>query len=131
VQQAAIRRLEPGLSWRDHERAMVADMGRQLVRLGLLGANDLKAADATTRIHRFYPHAGSHSVGLDVHDVGARDSFEAGMVVTVEPGIYVPSEGIGIRLEDDILITATGHENLSGDIPIELTQVEAMIREHR
>ena len=67
---------------------------------------------------KYYPHSTSHFLGLDVHDTGERDDiFQAGMVITCEPGVYVREEGIGMRLEDDLLITDTGCENLSRGIP--------------
>ena len=66
---------------------------------------------------KYYPHSISHFLGLDVHDTGDRDTvFQPGMVITCEPGIYILEEGIGIRLEDDILITEDGCENLSKEI---------------
>ena len=68
----------------------------------------------TDTYRRYFPHAISHGLGIDVHDsLGAPRYFKPGMVLTVEPGIYIPEEGIGVRIEDDILITADGHENLS------------------
>ena len=68
----------------------------------------------------YYPHSTSHFLGLDVHDTGSRESiFTLGMVITCEPGIYIPEEGIGIRLEDDILITEDGCENLSKSISLD------------
>lgn len=70
---------------------------------------------------RYFPHAISHGLGIDVHDsLGAPRYFRPGMVLTVEPGIYIPEEGIGVRIEDDILITETGHENLSRKLPTDL-----------
>lgn len=66
---------------------------------------------------RYYPHSTSHFLGLDVHDIGSREEILApGMVITCEPGIYIREEGIGIRLEDDILVTESGCENLSKSI---------------
>jgi Xaa-Pro aminopeptidase len=68
---------------------------------------------------KYYPHSTSHFLGLDVHDVGGREEIlRPGMVITCEPGIYIPDEGIGIRLEDDILITDDGCENLSKNIDL-------------
>jgi Xaa-Pro aminopeptidase len=70
-------------------------------------------------------HSIGHHLGLDTHDIGERDSIlEAGNVITIEPGIYIPEEGIGVRIEDDILITETGYEILSEDIPKEIEELE-------
>lgn len=70
---------------------------------------------------KYFPHSISHGLGIDVHDaLGAPETFKPGMVLTVEPGIYIPEEGIGVRIEDDILITKVGHENLSASLPTSL-----------
>ena len=91
-------------------------MNVELEKLWLIPKNtSWKELEVLSR--KYYPHSTSHFLGLDVHDTGDRDEvFEAGMVITCEPGIYIPEEGIGIRLEDDILITESGGENLSTDI---------------
>ena len=70
---------------------------------------------------KYFPHAISHGLGLDVHDsLGGHKTFMPGMVLTVEPGIYIPEEGIGIRIEDDILVTEAGNENLSVHLSTDL-----------
>ncbi|MGH7238075.1 MAG: M24 family metallopeptidase, partial [Candidatus Saccharimonadales bacterium] len=72
-------------------------------------------------IRKYFPHATSHFLGLDPHDAGDYDHpLEPGVVLTVEPGIYIPDEKIGVRIEDDVLITPTGHEILSRHLPREL-----------
>ena len=73
-------------------------------------------------------HGASHHLGLDVHDLGSRyRKFEEGMVFTCEPGIYIKAEGIGIRLENDILITKDGPVDLMGNIPIEIDEIETLM----
>ncbi len=83
-------------------------MGIKLQELSLI--DNLDPAE----IRKYYPHSTSHFLGFDVHDVGDYDRpLEPGVVITVEPGIYIPEEGIGVRIEDDILITKSGNINLS------------------
>jgi len=102
-----IRLLKPGLAVMEYQQAVDVIMKRALVSVGLLqDENDEK-------YRQYFPHAVSHGLGIDTHDaLGNPRAFKPGMVLTVEPGIYVPEEGIGIRIEDDILITKTGHTNL-------------------
>lgn len=105
--------LKPGLSIKAYHESVDDIMKAALKSLGLLK----KPSD----YRKYFPHAISHGLGLDVHDpLGAPKLFEPGMVLTVEPGIYIPEEGIGVRIEDDILITQDGSENLSGHLPTSL-----------
>lgn len=79
-------------------------------------------------MNAFYSHSIGHWLGMDVHDVGGGSSvLEPGVVFTIEPGVYVASEGIGIRIEDDYLVTATGLEKLSRALPSAPAEVEAMM----
>jgi Xaa-Pro aminopeptidase len=111
VQEFGIEKLKPGISFRDCDKVIRNFMGEKLRDLGLITHADLES------INKYYPHY-SHFLGLDAHDVGDYERpFEAGMVVTMEPGIYIPEEGIGVRIEDDILITESGNEVLSGSLP--------------
>jgi Xaa-Pro aminopeptidase len=108
VQQYALSLLKPGASLRQYEQQVARKMGQELKALGLI-----KSA-TKANIRKYFPHATSHFLGLNVHDVGDyTQALQPGVVLTCEPGIYVPEEGIGVRLEDDILITANGHEVLS------------------
>ena len=112
VQQYAMSLLKPGVLLHDYEQQVEQYMGEKLRELGLLKTISHEA------VRKYYPHASSHFLGLNVHDVGAYDMpLEPGTVITVEPGIYIPEEGIGVRIEDDVLITATGIKVLSARLP--------------
>jgi len=101
--------LRPGLLIAEYSQKVDDIMKRALIDIGLL-----KQLDDDSTYRRYFPHAISHGLGVDVHDsLGSPRFFEPGMVLTVEPGIYIPDEAIGVRIEDDILITADGNENLS------------------
>lgn len=111
-----IKLLEPGLPLEEYTHSVDARMKTALKDIGLL-----KDENDTEMYRRYFPHAISHGLGIDVHDsLGAARYFEPGMVLTVEPGIYIPEEGIGVRIEDDILITPKGHENLSAALSTDL-----------
>lgn len=113
---AIIALLKPGLDVREYHKAVDSIMKHELVGLGLM-----KSVDDEAGYRTYFPHAISHGLGIDVHDsLGRPDTFVPGMVLTVEPGIYIPEEGIGVRIEDDILITDTGHRNLSAALPTSL-----------
>lgn len=115
VQRFALAQLRPGVLLKDYEQDVEKFMGEKLRELGLIKTIDHESVRA------FFPHATSHYLGLNVHDVGDYNRpLEPGVVITVEPGIYIPAEGIGIRIEDDILITANGHKILTNKLPREL-----------
>jgi len=116
AQQQIILLLRPGFSVAEYHEQVDNIMKNALISLNLM-----KSHDDTTNYRKYFPHAISHGLGIDVHDsLGAPTHFKPGMVLTVEPGIYIPEEGIGVRIEDDILITDTGHENLSGSLATSL-----------
>lgn len=78
-----------------------------------------------SELHKYYWHSIGHFIGLDTHDPGAyEETFKPGMVLTVEPGLYIEEEGIGVRIEDDVLITEDGALNLSADIIKEIEDIE-------
>lgn len=115
VYDFAASNLKPGISIRQNERAVEQFMGEKLRSLGLIRNVE------RDEIRTFFPHATSHFLGLDVHDAGDYDRpLEPGVTLTIEPGIYVPAEGIGIRLEDDFVITEDGIRNLSAALPLDL-----------
>jgi Xaa-Pro aminopeptidase len=77
---------------------------------------------------KYFTHGLSHHVGLDVHDASDVDApLKAGMVITIEPGIYIPEENIGVRIEDTLLVTETGSRNLSGALPREVAEIEKLV----
>ncbi len=116
VQEFAIKYLKPGILLKDYEVAVNDFMGQKLLELKLIRANDQES------VRQYYPHGTSHFLGLDVHDVGDyTQPLRAGMVLTVEPGIYIQDEAIGIRIEDDVLITKSGNTVLSANLSKTLT----------
>ena len=115
AQQQIIELLEPGLGIEEYQQEVDAIMKRALINLKLI-------RDENDEAYRtYFPHAISHGLGVDVHDALGRPKYiQAGMVLTVEPGIYIPEEGIGVRIEDDILITDKGYRNMSAKLPTSL-----------
>jgi Xaa-Pro aminopeptidase len=112
VQKYAMGLLKPGITLHDYERQVEKYMGEKLMQLGLIETNDHDS------VRRYFPHATSHFLGLNVHDAGDYEiPLQAGMVLTVEPGIYIPEESIGVRIEDDVLMEETGIKVLSDALP--------------
>ena len=105
-------------------------MTKELLDIGLLDKVDIKNQNKESPAYKkYFMHGTSHHLGLDTHDYGLLDDpFEANMVFTVEPGIYLPEEGFGIRLEDDVVIKEEGDPiNLMKDIPIEADHIEELM----
>lgn len=116
VYTAAMNLLKPGVDMKSYEQQVDKLMARQLKKLGLLDDVEDKR-----KLKKYYPHLTSHFLGLDTHDAADyQQPLEPGMVLTVEPGIYIPEENIGIRIEDDVLITKDGVKNLSESLPTAL-----------
>lgn len=122
--------LKPNVIPANYEKEMALLVEEQLIKLGVLNAEDVKNQDPNKPLYKkYYMHGSAHYIGLDVHDVGLYTRpFEAGMVVTCEPGIYIAEEGIGCRLENDILITKNGNINLTAAMPIEIDEIEAIMK---
>ncbi len=141
AQAAAIEQVRPGKHWNDPHQAAVKVLTRGLVKLGILKGRPAELIKKEA-YRRFYMHRTGHWLGMDVHDVGDYKVggewrvLEPGMVLTVEPGIYIPAGtrgvarkwwNIGIRIEDDVLVTRDGHEVLSDAVPKEVDEIEALM----
>jgi Xaa-Pro aminopeptidase len=130
VQKAAIKMLIPGNTLDAYNKAVGSLVEEELIQLGLLDMGDVKNQPEDKPLYKkYFMHGTSHHMGLDVHDYGNKSrTFESGMVFTCEPGIYIPDESIGIRLENDILITKKGPIDLTKDIPIEADEIEKLMK---
>ena len=118
--------LRPGVLIKEYQQEVEIFVEDQLCQLGLLTRQQIQRQDPKQPARKaYFMHGVSHHLGLDVHDVPLMyEPLSAGAVLSVEPGIYVREEGIGIRLENDVLITETGTEDLMADIPIEVDEIE-------
>jgi Xaa-Pro aminopeptidase len=129
VHEGAISMLRPGIMLDDYHKKVGDLMTNELLTLGLITSDDVVKEDpAWPAYKKYFMHGTSHYLGLDVHDYGLWTiPVEEGMVFTVEPGIYIPEEGLGIRIEDDIVVTKEGHENLTREIPKTVEEIEAFM----
>tara|TARA_B100000767_G_scaffold270717_1_gene294950 strand:- start:5895 stop:7235 length:1341 start_codon:yes stop_codon:yes gene_type:complete len=131
VKNEATKLLIPGTKWKDYHEEVGKLMTSELMDLGLLDKADIQNEDSDHPAYKkYFMHGTSHHIGLDTHDYGLLHlPMETNMVFTVEPGIYIPKEGIGIRLEDDVVVQAQGVPiNLMGNIPIETEEIEDLMR---
>jgi Xaa-Pro aminopeptidase len=129
IQRAAIKMLKAGNNFIDYNKAVAEIVTKELIDLKVLSAIEVKKQDKEKPLYKkYFMHGTSHFLGLDVHDVGDKNSkFKEGMVFTCEPGLYLREENLGIRLEDDILITKKGNTNLMDSIPIEAAEIEDLM----
>ncbi len=130
VKNEATKLLVPGTIMAEYHKQVGTLMEEQLVNLGLISLEDIKNQDAAWPAYKkYFMHGTSHFLGLDTHDVGLwHEPIQANMVFTVEPGIYIPAEGLGIRLEDDVVVQANGApHNLMRNIPIEAEAIEEIM----
>ena len=129
VQKAAIELLTPGKTFDEYSKEVGQIMEAELIRLGLLNSDEVKKQSPDQPLYKkYFPHGTSHHLGLDVHDYGDKyRKFEPGMVLTCEPGIYIRDEAIGIRIENDILITEDGPVDLTENIPREAEEIEELM----
>lgn len=131
AQEAALAAVRPGASFGAPGQAAGQVLAKGLAELGLIrDARDIGG------LSRFFPHGTSHYIGLEVHDVGTHGPLEPGQVITVEPGLYIPPAedldpkwwNIGVRIEDDVLVTEDGHEVLSAEAPKSVEEIEGAMQ---
>lgn len=130
VKNDATKLLVPGTDWDEYHVEVGKLMTSELLGLGLLDKADIKNEDPELPAYKkYFMHGTSHHMGLDTHDYGIlTEPMRANMVFTVEPGIYIPDEGFGIRLEDDVVIRESGEPlNLMKNIPVEIEEIEALM----
>ncbi len=122
--------LKPGITLADYTEKVGEEATKQFVKIGLLKKADLKNEDKNNRAYRKYLYHGiSHHLGIDVHDIGLRiQPIQAGNVFTIEPGIYIEEEQMGIRIENNFWITKTGNKDLMKKIPITAEEIETLMK---
>lgn len=125
--------LKPGISIPDYTNKVGEEATQQFLKIGLIKKTDVKNEDPENRAYRKYLYHGiSHHLGIDVHDFGVTaDPIKAGMVFTVEPGIYIEEEQMGIRIENNLWITRNGNKDLMKNIPITADDIESIMKEAR
>lgn len=130
VGNEATKMLIPGVLWKEYHKEVGKIMTSELLGLGLLNKVTVNNQDPKNPAYKkYFMHGTSHHLGLNTHDYGLlEEPMQANMVFTVEPGIYIPEEGFGIRLEDDVVIQETGEPiNLMGNIPMEADYIEELM----
>lgn len=123
--------LRPGNTPMEYQKQVVELMERELVHLGLISAKDAKEQGPDKAlVKKYFMHGTSHHLGLDVHDVAPpHEPFAEGMVFTIEPGIYIREEALGVRIENDVLIGKDSNIDLMGNIPIEADEIESLMQQ--
>jgi Xaa-Pro aminopeptidase len=122
--------LRPGISIVDYTEKVGEEATKQFLKIGLLKKTDVKNEDSENRAYRKYLYHGiSHHLGIDVHDLGTRtEPIKPGMVFTVEPGIYIEEEQMGVRIENNVWITRNGNKDLMKNIPVTVEEIEALMK---
>jgi len=122
--------LKPGILFQDYVKSINQEMEKQLLKIGLISKADVKNQDPDNPAFRkYFYHGVSHHLGLVVHDVGSYTSeVKEGMLFTIEPGIYIEEEQMGIRIENNIWITRSGNTDLFKGIPITVEEIEAAMK---
>jgi Xaa-Pro aminopeptidase len=121
--------LKVGVLWDEYQKEVEHYMESELIDLGLLNREEVEKQNPDfPLLKKYFMHGTSHHLGLDVHDVWNKyRKVEAGMVFTIEPGIYIKEEGLGIRLENNVLITETGSIDLMESIPMDADEIEELM----
>jgi len=129
VMKESVKMLIPGTIWNEYHEEVGKLMTVELLKLGLLDKHDVEKQNPKMPAYKkYFMHGTSHHLGLDVHDFASRyEPFAAGNILTCEPGIYILAEELGIRLENDILITENGPVDLMANIPIEIEEIESLM----
>jgi len=129
VMKEATKLIIAGAVWNDYHEEVGKIMTSELIGLGLLDKHDVEKQDPKMPAYKkYFMHGTSHHLGLDVHDFASRyKNFEVGNILTCEPGIYIPQENLGIRLENNILITKGGNIDLMADIPVDGDDIESIM----
>ncbi|MGZ3755153.1 MAG: aminopeptidase P N-terminal domain-containing protein [Mucilaginibacter sp.] len=129
VMREATKLIVAGAIWNDYHDEVGKMMTAELIGLGLLTQHDVDKQDPKMPAYKkYFMHGTSHHLGLDVHDFASRyKPFEVGNILTCEPGIYIPAEGLAVRLENNILITRDGNIDLMADIPVEAEEIEEIM----
>jgi len=130
VHRYAASILKPGITIADYHEKVGNELTKQYLKIGLLQKADVKNEDPENRAYRKYTYHGiSHHLGVDVHDLGPfRTPLQAGMLLTIEPGIYIEEEQMGIRIENNFWLTKTGNIDLMKNIPIEADEIERLMK---
>lgn len=130
VLKQTIELMVPGMTLDELNKEVGLMISHELVALDLIDRKDLKEKGEYAAYRQYFMHGVAHHLGLDVHDLSDRNSpFQAGMILTCEPGIYIAEESLGIRLENNILITDNGPVDLMAEIPIEVDHIESLMQE--
>ena len=129
--QDATKMLRPGTLFKEYNKEVGKIMEAELIKLGLLDNHDVLKQDPKNPLYKkYFMHGTSHYLGLDVHDVGDFESpMKEGMVFTCEPGIYILEESLGVRIENDVLVTKNGPDDLMKNIPIEAEEIEELMNQ--
>jgi Xaa-Pro aminopeptidase len=131
VQKAAMKMLKPGVAYYEYHKEIQKLTEQELIGLKLIDKKDVKNQNPDKPLFmKYFAHGTSHMLGLDVHDVGNMyEKMVPGMVWTVEPGIYIREENLGVRIENNVMITQTGNVDLMKNIPAEAEEIEEIMNE--